>query len=65
MFGLCNFNIFFKLIRRALVKIFIIKQHSICVNVTRDGHIFNQFFKTKNLAKNKNAVNIHETSRIY
>ena len=47
MFGLCNFNIFFKLIRCALVKIFIIKQHSICVNVTRDGHIFNQFFKTK------------------
>ena len=50
MFGLCNFKIFPNNKVHFGHDIFFIK-HFICVNVTCDGHIFNQFCQTKILRK--------------
>ena len=47
MFGLNNFKIFPNNNARFGLDIFFIKQHFINVNVTHDGHIFNQFCQTK------------------
>ena len=47
MFGLCNFKIFPNNNAHFGLGIFFIKQHFICVNVTTDDHIFNQFCQTK------------------
>ena len=47
MFGLCNFKIFPNDNGRFGLDILFIEQHFIWLNVTRDGHIFNQFCQTK------------------